>query len=216
MRKTFDAELLELGTEMIDMAAAAEDAIDVVTASLTAQDGEAARAAIEMTRSMDQMERDIENRCLRLLLQQQPVARDLRTISAALKMVTDLQRIGDQCANIAEISLLLSRGQGRKDLAHIRTMSQKAGVMVKRAIYAYVNRDKEAAQAVIALDDGVDELFQTVKAELVELIVSSREQADQAIDLIIIAKYLERIADHAVNIAQWAIYCVTGELVAAN
>ena len=216
MRKTFDAELLELGTEMIDMAAAAEDAIDVVTASLTAQDGEAARAAIEMTRSMDQMERDIENRCLRLLLQQQPVARDLRTISAALKMVTDLQRIGDQCANIAEISLLLSRGQGRKDLAHIRTMSQKAGVMVKRAIYAYVNRDKEAAQAVIALDDGVDELFQIVKAELVELIVSSREQADQAIDLIIIAKYLERIADHAVNIAQWAIYCVTGELVAAN
>ena len=216
MRKTFDAELLELGTEMIDMAAAAEDAIDVVTASLTADDGEAARAAIEMTRSMDQMERDIENRCLRLLLQQQPVARDLRTISAALKMVTDLQRIGDQCANIAEISLLLSRGRGRKDLAHIRTMSQKAGVMVKRAIYAYVNRDKEAAQAVIALDDGVDELFQTVKAELVELIVSSREQADQAIDLIIIAKYLERIADHAVNIAQWAIYCVTGELVAAN
>lgn len=216
MRKTFDAELLELGTEMIDMAAAAEDAIDVVTASLTAGDGEAARAAIEMTRSMDQMERVIENRCLRLLLQQQPVARDLRTISAALKMVTDLQRIGDQCANIAEISLLLSRGRGRKDLAHIRTMSQKAGVMVKRAIYAYVNRDKEAAQAVIALDDGVDELFQTVKAELVELIVSSREQADQAIDLIIIAKYLERIADHAVNIAQWAIYCVTGELVAAN
>ncbi|BDF71745.1 phosphate transport system regulatory protein PhoU [Oscillospiraceae bacterium] len=216
MRKTFDAELLELGTEMIDMAAAAEDAIDVVTASLTADDGEAARAAIEMTRSMDQMERDIENRCLRLLLQQQPVARDLRTISAALKMVTDLQRIGDQCANIAEISLLLSRGRGRKDLAHIRTMSQKAGVMVKRAIYAYVNRDKEAAQAVIALDDGVDALFQTVKAELVELIVSSREQADQAIDLIIIAKYLERIADHAVNIAQWAIYCVTGELVAAN
>ena len=216
MRKTFDAELLELGTEMIDMAAAAEDAIDVVTASLTADDGEAARAAIEMTRSMDQMERDIENRCLRLLLQQQPVARDLRTISTALKMVTDLQRIGDQCANIAEISLLLSRGRGRKDLAHIRTMSQKAGVMVKRAIYAYVNRDKEAAQAVIALDDGVDALFQTVKAELVELIVSSREQADQAIDLIIIAKYLERIADHAVNIAQWAIYCVTGELVAAN
>ena len=216
MRKTFDAELQELNYEMIDMAAAAEDAIDVVTESLASGDDAAAKSAVEMTRSMDQMERDIENRCLRLLLQQQPVARDLRTISAALKMVTDLQRIGDQCANIAEISLLLSRGRGRKDLAHIRTMSQKAGVMVKRAIYAYVNRDKEAAQAVIALDDGVDELFQTVKAELVELIVSSREQADQAIDLIIIAKYLERIADHAVNIAQWAIYCVTGELVAAN
>lgn len=216
MRKTFDAELLELGTEMIDMAAAAEDAIDVVTASLTATDEQAAKAAIEMTRSMDQMERDIENRCLRLLLQQQPVARDLRTISAALKMVTDLQRIGDQCANIAEISLLLSRQRKRKDLADIRTMSQKAGVMVKRAIFSYVNRDQAAAECVIALDDGVDELFQTVKGELVDLILSDRQEADQAIDLIIIAKYLERIADHAVNIAQWAIYCVTGELIAAK
>ena len=213
MRKTFDAELLELGTEMIDMAAAAEDAIDVVTASLTAGDGEAARAAIEMTRSMDQMERDIENRCLRLLLQQQPVARDLRTISAALKMVTDLQRIGDQCANIAEISLLLQQQKQDRTLLDIRTMSQKASVMVKRSIFAYVNRDDEAARAVIALDDEIDELFRTIKGELVELIVENREAADQAIDLIIIAKYLERIADHAVNIAQWAIFCVTGALV---
>lgn len=216
MRKTFDAELLELGTEMIDMAAAAEDAIDVVTASLATPDDQAANAAIEMTTSMAQMERDIENRCLRLLLQQQPVARDLRTISAALKMVTDLQRIGDQCANIAEISLLLSRQRKSKDLADIRTMSQKAGVMVKRAIFAYVNRDQAAAESVIALDDGVDELFQTVKGELVDLILSDRQEADQAIDLIIIAKYLERIADHAVNIAQWAIYCVTGELISAK
>ena len=107
MRKTFDAELQELNYEMIDMDAAAEDAIDVVTESLASGDDAAAKSAVEMTRSMDQMERDIENRCLRLLLQQQPVARDLRTISAAMKMVTDLQRIGDQCANIAEISLLL-------------------------------------------------------------------------------------------------------------
>ena len=213
MRKTFDAELQELNYEMINMSAAAEDAIDVVTESLSSSDDAAAKAAIEMTRSMDQMERDIENRCLRLLLQQQPVARDLRTISAALKMVTDLQRIGDQCANIAEISLLLTRRRGGRDLADIRTMSQKAGVMVKRAIFAYVNRDAEAARAVIALDDGVDALFQAVKAGLVELIVENREAADQAIDLIIIAKYLERIADHAVNIAQWAIFCVTGALV---
>ena len=162
---------------------------------------------------MDEMERDIENRCLRLLLQQQPVARDLRTISAALKMVTDLQRIGDQCSNIAEISLLLTGQKQTSALAHIRTMSQKAGVMVKRAIFAYVNRDTDAARAVIALDDEIDELFRTIKAELVELIVENRQEADQAIDLIIIAKYLERIADHAVNIAQWGIYCVTGELV---
>ena len=215
MRKTFDAELQELNYEMIDMAAAAEDAIDVVTESLTTGDAEAAKSAVEMTKSMDQMERDIENRCLRLLLQQQPVARDLRTISAALKMVTDLQRIGDQCANIAEIALLLKTPQKQtQSLADIRTMSQKAGVMVKRSIFAYVNRDTEAAKAVIALDDEVDQFFRTIKAELVELIVQNREEADQAIDLIIITKYLERIADHAVNIAQWAIFCVTGEILA--
>ena len=213
MRKTFDAELQELNYEMINMSAAAEDAIDVVTESLSSSDDAAAKAAIEMTRSMDQMERDIENRCLRLLLQQQPVARDLRTISAALKMVTDLQRIGDQCANIAEISLLLQQQKQDRTLLDIRTMSQKASVMVKRSIFAYVNRDDEAARAVIALDDEIDELFRTIKGELVELIVENREAADQAIDLIIIAKYLERIADHAVNIAQWAIFCVTGELV---
>ena len=207
MRKTFDAELQELNYEMIDMAAAAEDAIDVVTESLASGDDAAAKSA------MDQMERDIENRCLRLLLQQQPVARDLRTISAAMKMVTDLQRIGDQCANIAEISLLLKEQKQTRTLADIRTMSQKAGVMVKRSIFAYVNRDTEAAQAVIALDDEVDALFRTIKGELVELIAGNRDEADQAIDLIIIAKYLERIADHAVNIAQWAIFCVTGEIL---
>ena len=215
MRKTFDAELQELNAEMIDMAAAAEDVIDAVTASLTSADHDAAKGAVEMTKHMDQMERDIENRCLRLLLQQQPVARDLRTISAALKMVTDLQRIGDQCANIAEIALLLKTPQKQtQSLADIRTMSQKAGVMVKRSIFAYVNRDTEAARAVIALDDEVDQYFRTIKAELVELIVQDREEADQAIDLIIITKYLERIADHAVNIAQWAIFCVTGEILA--
>ena len=213
MRKTFDAELQELNFEMINMAAAAEDAIDVVTQSLSSSDDEAAKTAIEMTKSMDQMERDIENRCLRLLLQQQPVARDLRTISAALKMVTDLQRIGDQCANIAEISLLLTPQQKTRTLADIRTMSQKSAVMVKRSIFAYVNRDTEAAKAVITLDDEVDRLFLAIKHELVDLIVTNREVADHAIDLIIITKYLERIADHAVNIAQWAIFCVTGELV---
>ena len=213
MRKTFDAELQELNYEMIDMAAAAEDAIDVVVESLASDDDAAAKSAMELPKHMDEMERDIENRGLRLLLQQQPVARDLRTISAALKMVTDLQRIGDQCSNIAEISLLLTGQKQTSALAHIRTMSQKAGVMVKRAIFAYVNRDTDAAKAVIALDDEIDELFRTIKAELVELIVESRQEADQAIDLIIIAKYLERIADHAVNIAQWAIFCVTGEIL---
>ena len=170
MRKTFDAELQELSAEMIDMAALAEDAIDLVTASLAAPDDRQAREAVAMTQNMDRTEREIENRCLRLLLQQQPVARDLRTISAALKMVTDLQRIGGQCANIAEISLLL-KGESVPD--HIREMSRKAGSMVKRAIFAYANREEAAAREVIGLDDAVDALFRDVKGELVELIRST-------------------------------------------
>ena len=212
MRKTFDTELQDLSLEMISMAAAAEDAIDMVTRSLAGSDPEGARSTIEMARGMEETEREIENHCMRLLLQQQPVARDLRTISAALKMVTDLQRIGDQASNIAELSILLSQQTRVQELADIRIMSQKAAAMVKRAILAYANRDVDGAKAVIALDDEVDELFLKIKQELVDLILSDHTAADQAIGLIIIAKYLERIADHGVNIAQWAIFSVTGQL----
>lgn len=212
MRKTFDAELLELNEEMTAMAAAAQEAIDVVTESLTTGDEPTAHRAVEIESTMDQMERDIENRCLRLLLRQQPVARDLRTISTAMKMVTDLQRIGDQAANIAEISILLAQGERIRVPGDITLMSRRAGVMVKQAIAAYTGRDTETASAVINLDDEVDDLFAKVKRELIGRIASSRENADDAIDLIIIAKYLERVADHAVNIAKWAIFCVTGEL----
>ncbi|HIY15783.1 MAG TPA: phosphate signaling complex protein PhoU [Candidatus Intestinimonas stercorigallinarum] len=212
MRKTFDAELLELNESLTVMARVAQDAIDVVTESLSSGDESTAKAAIDMTASMDQMERDIENRCLQLLLRQQPVARDLRAISAAMKMVTDLQRIGDQCANIAEISLLLSRQGGTKVPQDIGTMSCKAGLMVRQAIGAYTGRDVETAHAVINLDDEVDELFLQIKRELIEEVAENKDEADSSIDFIIIAKYLERVADHAVNIAQWAIFCVTGEL----
>ena len=213
MRKTFDAELLELNEEMTAMAAAAQEAIDVVTESLTTGDEPTAHRAIQIESTLDQMERDIENHCLRLLLRQQPVARDLRTISTAMKMVTDLQRIGDQAANIAEISILLSRGERIRVPEDISLMSRRAGIMVKQAIAAYTGRDTEMAAAVMNLDDEVDDLFSKVKAELIESIASRQGDADDAIDLIIIAKYLERIADHAVNIAQWAIFCVTGRLV---
>ena len=213
MRKTFDAELLELNEEMTTMAAAAQEAIDVVTESLTTGDEPTAHRAIQIESTLDQMERDIENHCLRLLLRQQPVARDLRTISTAMKMVTDLQRIGDQAANIAEISILLSRGERIRVPEDISLMSRRAGIMVKQAIAAYTGRDTEMAAAVMNLDDEVDDLFSKVKSELIESIASRQGDADDAIDLIIIAKYLERIADHAVNIAQWAIFCVTGRLV---
>lgn len=215
MRKTFDAELLELNEEMTAMAAAAQEAIDVVTESLTTGDEPTAHRAVEIEASLDQMERDIEDHCLRLLLRQQPVARDLRTISTAMKMVTDLQRIGDQAANIAEISILLARGEQIRVPEDISMMSRRAGAMVKQAIASYTARDVDTANAVINMDDEVDDLFSQVKEELIDRIAFSREDADQAIDLIIIAKYLERVADHAVNIAQWAIFCVTGQLVKA-
>ena len=200
MRKTFDAELLELSRELTSMAATARDAIDLVTSSLSTADAAGAKATIEMTASLDQQERTIENHCMSLLMRQQPVARDLRTISTALKMVTDLQRIGDQAANIAEIALLLADGKKTDVPEDIATMSRQAGLM------------ENTAHAVVNLDDVVDELFVKVKNELTERIVHQEDHSGRAVDLIIIAKYLERIADHAVNIAKWAIFCVTGEL----
>ena len=216
MRNEFNAELSELGTLLTDMASVAEEAIDLVTASLDPAKQGSAQEALSLTKNMDQMEREIENRCVKLLLKQQPVARDLRVISAAMKMVTDLQRIGDQCANIAETSrFLTARGESPK-LEKIRSMSVRSGAMVKQAIAAYVANDLEAADRVVRLDDEVDALFLEVKGELVDLIAGNRREADQAIDLLMTAKYLERIADHAVNIAQWAIYCVTGEIQPTN
>ncbi len=213
MRKTFDAELTELGTQLTEMAATAQDAIDLVTASLSRGEENGAKAAIALTGSMDQMEKDIENKCMSLLMRQQPVARDLRTISAAMKMVTDLQRIGDQAMNIAEISLLMA-GDGKKTEVpeDIVTMSRQAGMMVRRAIGAYAEKDPVTARAVMAQDDVVGALFVQVKQELTERIAAREDHSDRAVDLIIIAKYLERVADHAVNIAQWAIFCVTGQL----
>lgn len=213
MRKTFDAELLELSRELTAMAAAAQDAIDLVTSSLSKGTREGAHSAIELTASMDHMERDIENRCMSLLMRQQPVARDLRTISTALKMVTDLQRIGDQAANIAEISLMMAGDGQRSDVPReIAAMSRQAGLMVRQAIAAYADRDENTARAVINLDDGVDELFIQAKEDLTQRIAKQEDHTGRAVDLIIIAKYLERVADHAVNIAKWAIFCVTGEL----
>lgn len=212
MRKTFDSELLELGEELTEMGRVAQESIDMVTASLASGDEKAAHAATELVAGMNQMQREIENRCLRLLLRQQPVARDLRTISAAMKMVTDLQRIGDQASNIAEIALLLS-ANGHTMLPHdIGVMSCKAGLMVRQAIAAYTTSDVDTAHAVVNLDDEVDALFLKVKDELIGRLVEKQNDADGAIDLIIIAKYLERVADHAVNIAQCAVFCVTGEL----
>ena len=208
MRKTFDAELQELNYEMIDMAAAAEDCIDVVIESLTTGDEAAAKSAVEMTRSMDQMERDIENRCLRLLLQQQPVARDLRTISSALKMISDMERIGDQAADIAEITRDIA-DNSIKDLVPIGDMARATIKMVTDSVDSFVRKDLGLAEAVISSDDVVDDLFLQVREELIRRI-GMGDSGEVCIDLLMIAKYLERIGDHAVNIAEWVEYSLTG------
>ena len=169
-----------------------------------------AKAAIDMTSSMDQMERDIENRCMSLLMRQQPVARDLRQISAALKMITDMERIGDQTADIAEIIISEKKSEAN-DISKIGKMSEAAAKMVRDSVQAYVNKDLELSRQVMAADDEVDLLFEDNKKELIEFIAQNKgDQGKEAIDLIMVAKYLERIADHATNIAEWVEFSITG------
>ena len=209
MRKTFDAELQELNYEMIDMAAAAEDAIDVVVQSLASSDDDAARSVVEMTRHMDEMERDIENRCLRLLLQQQPVARDLRTISSALKMISDMERIGDQASDIAEITRDI---EDSPVISHvpIAEMARSTIGMVTDSIDSFVRKNLGLAQEVIRKDDEIDRMFLEVKDELIRRI-GQGDSGETCMDLLMIAKYFERIGDHACNIAEWVEYSLTGQ-----
>ena len=159
---------------------------------------------------VDQAERDIESLCLKLLLQQQPVARDLRLISSALKMITDMERIGDQASDIAELVIYLSKEPYIKELTHLPQMAENAIRMVTGALDAYVRKDVVLAQEVMAMDDTIDALFVTVKDELISLIRHDVSAGSQAIDLLMIAKYYERIGDHAQNIAEWVEYALTG------
>lgn len=210
MRRGFDAQLQELNTELIEMGALIEHAIQSSVESLVEQDATKARRAIAFDREVDQKEKDIESLCLKLLLQQQPVARDLRLISAALKMITDMERIGDQTSDIAEIIISAGMSEAR-DISVIGTMAEATSKMVHDSILAYVNKDLEMAQKVMLADDEVDRMFELVKAKLVELILKDGgKQGEKAIDLIMITKYLERIGDHATNIAEWVEFSITG------
>jgi phosphate transport system protein len=170
---------------------------------------EQAQKVIEADEEIDQAETDIERLCLKLLLQQQPVARDLRQISAALKMITDMERIGDQASDIAEIIITEEKSEAQ-DIPKIIKMSEAAGKMVRDSVNAYVEKDLELSRKVIQ-DDDVDELFEEVKTTLIDFIAENKgAQGVEAIDLIMVAKYLERIADHATNIAEWVEFSITG------
>ena len=210
MRNRFDEQLHTLNHELLEMGALIERAIRSATDALVKQDVEAALQAIAADKEVDQAERDIESLCLKLLLQQQPVARDLRLISSALKMITDMERIGDQASDIAELVIYLSKEPYIKELTHLPQMAENAIRMVTGALDAYVRKDVVLAQEVMGMDDAIDALFVTVKDELIALIRNDAAAGSQAIDLLMIAKYYERIGDHAQNIAEWVEYALTG------
>lgn len=210
MRSRFDEQLTRLNAEIIDMGTLIEHAIEESVQALSSRDVVRARKVIALDRDVDQKEREVENQCLKLLLQQQPVARDLRFISAALKMITDMERIGDQAADISELVTMLDPRTFERAPVHIPDMGDQAIAMVKAAVSAFVARDMEAAQRVIADDDRQDQLFGAVRDELVAWIAQEPMNGAQALDLMMIAKYLERIGDHAVNIAEWVQFAVTG------
>lgn len=209
MRSFFDEQLALLNTELIEMGALCEDIIAITPKALG---GEA--AAIKKAKPLDseirRKERDIEGLCLKLLLQQQPVAKDLRQISAALKMVTDMERIGDQAADIAEILSFLSES-GSKATALLIEMAKSSMKMVTESVDAFVKHDIILAEKVVSDDDAVDGYFISVKRSLIEEIAENPAQGEYALDLLMIAKYFERIGDHAVNIAHWVIFSITGE-----
>ena len=211
MRNKFDQELENLNLELIKMGSMIENAIELSAKALIEQNLDLVSKVNELESEIDEMEKTIESHCLRLLLQQQPVASDLRIISTALKMITDMERIGDNAEDIAEISKFMVNQKFIKDLVHIPQMAEATISMVTRSIDAFVNKDKKLAEEVCADDDIVDNLFRIIKNELIEKIQENTENGEQAIDLLMIAKYLERIGDHAENIAEWVIFSITGE-----
>ncbi|NLZ45179.1 MAG: phosphate signaling complex protein PhoU [Clostridiales bacterium] len=210
MRSNFDAQLKELNLEMLKMAGEVENIINMTTNALVKSNKVLAREAVEYDEQINELERKIERSCLKLLLQQQPVATDLRKISSALKMITDMERIGDQAADISELTLRLEGEHDEESLKLVSHMCEETTRMVTMSINAYVSNDSQLAQDVIDSDDIVDDLFNKTKDSLIQLISENKEVGEQAIDMLMIAKYFERIGDHAVNIAEWVLFSITG------
>lgn len=211
MRSRFDESLTLLNNGLIEMGGLVESAIFQATQALLEQDAAKAREIIAGDTIIDEKEKDIESQCLKLLLHQQPVARDLRQISTALKLITDMERIGDQAADISELCIYLAEQQYIKKLEHIPQMAGETIKMVTWAIDAFVKKDQALAETVIAHDGVVDALYVTVKRDLINLVHEDVKTGEQAFDLLQIAKYYERIGDHAVNIAEWVIFSITGK-----
>ena len=210
MRSRFDEQLTILNNSLIEMGAMIEQAISKATNALISQDIIIAEEVIESEVEINEKEKEIESICLKLILNQQPVARDLRQISSALKMITDMERIADQAADISEICIYLAEQEYIKKLEHIPQMANATIKMVSDSIEAFVKKDLKLSQSVIDYDDVVDALYILVKKDLINLIHEDVSNGEQAFDLLQIAKYYERIGDHAVNIAEWVIFYITG------
>ena len=216
MRNRFDRQLSTLNDELIEMGSMIEKSIETAIKALVNQDVDLARHAIEADEEIDRQERIIEDLCLKLLLQQQPVAKDLRLISSALKMITDMERIGDHASDISEITIALADQPYIKKLEHIQQMAKETMIMLVGSIEAFVDNDLEKANEVIKRDDVVDDLFNKVKKELIQMIHENADKGEQAADLLMVAKYMERIGDHATNISEWVIFSITGEHKSMN
>ena len=210
MRNQFDRQLNTLNGELIQMGHMVEQAIEHAIEAMVHQDAEKARQNMEFDSEVDQQEKDIETLCMKLLMKQQPVARDLRLISAALKMITDMERIGDQAADISELALCLVNEKELPMMDRMKQMSQECMLMVMKALEAFVAKDIEMAKKVIARDDAIDAMFDDTKKEVIELIQNHGAGAEVATDLLMVAKYFERIGDHATNIAEWVIFSING------
>jgi phosphate transport system protein len=210
IRQSFLKQLETLHIELIRMGALCEDAIDSAVKGLINENADLREKAIRLEEEIDRKEREIEDFCLRLLIREQPVASDLRQINAAMKLITDMERIGDQAADIAEISAFMTGCSVKSDV-HIADMAGAAAAMLKNSVDSFVSGDVLKARKVIESDDGVDDLFIKIKGELVKRIADDNKSGGECLDLLMVAKYLERIGDHATNIAEQVVYSVTGE-----
>ena len=210
IRKLFESELAELKTELVEMCRLTETMIEIAITALLKRARELGKSVGAMDKRVDEYEMDIEKRCMRILLKQQPVAKDFREVSTALKMITDIERFGDQASDIGELVATMPGEKYIKKLTHIKAMGELAVKMVRESVNSFIRNDEALADEVIALDDEMDTLFLTVKNDLIELIRKDGNNGDQAIELMMVAKYLERIGDHAVNVAEWTKYNETG------
>ncbi|MDY3846228.1 MAG: phosphate signaling complex protein PhoU [Eubacteriales bacterium] len=210
IRKLFEEELDELKTKLVEMCRLTEQMIDNAIVALINHDRDLGKSIGEADKRVDEYEMDIEKRCMRILLKQQPVAKDFREVSTALKMITDIERFGDQASDIGDLVYTMPGNKYINNLETITAMGKLAVKMVRESVNSFICDNQELADEVIKLDDKMDEMFLETKNELIELIKKDSENGDQAIELMMVAKYLERIGDHSVNVAEWTKYNETG------